>query len=434
MSDGLPLVRNAVFSRQGSPWHCWGVGRNSVGLLVAVALLAGCAASGKPVASATTGAAAVPIGATARTGASAGTTRNGSSSVATGRATAGAAFPQDKLAISQGCIGGRSDSGKGQIAWGQLRNPILSYPTRGIRDPSIRLVGGRWRLLFTAVTGNAPEWSLASSASADLRRWDAPNTWTQTGVIGLASPDVTLRPDGTYVATYQSDPGETSPPGEDKLWYRTSTDVVHWSAPHRLMPSLHSRPDERLIDSALAWTDRGVFLGYKFGLKDGTQYFEIAWSPSGSLDGPWTYVGRPNITVYGGTIENYEFQRIDGVWTVLATSNNLDRPWLFSLRGNPKDPKGWLDWSAGRELEVPAEQWNFAVGLNSVNYEQSNGAYLCDARRLDGHFYLFYFGTNELTTYGGWGHTSLGMARSTNLITWEVPCGPGRVSTPAGCA
>jgi hypothetical protein len=189
-----------------------------------------------------------------------------------------------------------------------------------------------------------------------------------------------------------------------------------------------------LIDSALAWTDRGVFLGYKFGLKDGTQYFEIAWSPSGSLDGPWTYVGRPNISVYGGTIENYEFQRIDGVWTLLATSNNLDRPWLFSLHGNPTDPKGWLDWSAGRELEVPAEQWNFALGLNSVNYEQSNGAYLCDARRLDGHFYLFYFGTNELNTYGGWGHTSLGIARSANLVTWEVPCGPGRVSTPAGCA
>ena len=325
------------------------------------------------------------------------------------------------------------DSGTGRIAWRQLRNPILSYPTAGIRDPSIRLVHGRWHLFFTSVVGDAPQWGMADSTSTDLRRWSAPITWSQAGVLGLASPDVTRRPDGTYVAVYQSDPGETSPPGQDKLYYRTSRDTVQWSAPRRLLPTLHPAPSDRLIDAALAWTDHGLMLGYKFGLKDGTQHFELAWSPSSSLDGPWTYVGRPKITVYGDTIENYQFQRIDGVWNLLATSNNLDRPWLFTLQGNPDDPKGWLEWSPGRELEVPAERWNFALGINSVNYEQSNGAYLCDARHIDGHFYLFYFGANELTSYGGWGHTSLGVARSTNLITWEVPCGAGRVSTQAGC-
>ena len=36
-------------------------------------------------------------------------------------------------------------------------------------------------------------------------------------------------------------------------------------------------------------------------------------------------------------------------------------------------------------------------------------------------FYLLYVGANELRTYGGWGHTSLGIARSTDLVTWEVP-------------
>ena len=94
---------------------------------------------------------------------------------------------------------------------------------------------------------------------------------------------------------------------------------------------------------------------------------------------------------------------------------------MFTLHGNPSDAKGWLNWSAGRELQVPAEQWNFAPGVNSVNYERSNGAYLCDARKIDGHFYLFYFGTNELRSYGGWGHTFLGVVRSTDLITWNAP-------------
>jgi hypothetical protein len=338
------------------------------------------------------------------------------------------------LAASQGCLGSAPETGTGRIAWSQLRNPILSYPTSGIRDPSIRLVQGQWHLFFTAVTGNAPDWSLVTSTSADLYSWSAPVAWTQSGVLGLASPDVTRRPDGTYVAVYQSDPGETTPPGQDKLYYRTSPDMAQWSAPQRLLADLHSGPTERLIDAALAWTDHGLILGYKFGLKDGAQHFEVAWSPSDSLDGPWQIVGRPNITVYGDTIENYQFQRVDGRWNLLGTSNNLDRPWLFTLKGDPSDPRGWLDWSAGRELEVPAERWNSAPGANSITHEQSNGAYLCNARRLDGHFYLFYFGANELTTFGGWGHTSLGVARSTDLIHWEVPCGPGLVSTALACA
>ena len=325
------------------------------------------------------------------------------------------------LAASQGCAGGTSERGPGRIAWNQLRNPILSYPGVGIRDPSIRLFNGRWHLFFTSVVGTGPQWGLADTLGTDLRRWSAPTKWHQQEVLGLASPDITRRPDGTYVVVYQSDPGETDPAGQDKLYYRTSRDLVSWSSPRRLMPALHSAPTERLIDAALAWTDHGLILGYKFGLKDGSQHFEIAWSPSSALDGPWTFVGRPRIRVYNDTIENYQFLRIDGRWDLLATSNTLDRPWLFTLRGDPQQPKGWLNWSPGRQLEVPAEAWNHASGVNSINFEQSNGAYLCDARQIDGHYYLFYFGANNLTPYGGWGHTSLGVARSTNLVDWQVP-------------
>ena len=333
---------------------------------------------------------------------------------------------------SQGCWGSADESGSSRTGWSQLRNPILSYPNSGVRDPAIRSLHGRWHLFFTRVVGDGPVWSLAGSSSTDLRSWSAPTIFRQPGVLGLASPDLTRRPDGIYVIAYQSDPGE-GPAGQAKLYYRTSPDLSSWSSPRRLLANVHTAPQDRLIDAALAWTDRGVLLGYKFGPPNGSQHFEVAWSPSGSLDGPWTYVGRPNISVYGGTIENYEFLRIGRVWTLLATSNNLDRPWLFMLAGNPAKPEGWLNWSPGRELEVPLERWNSRAGINSVNYEQSNGAYLCDARGLDGHFYLFYFGANELVSYGGWGHTSLGVARSRDLVTWEVPCGLRARSTPLGC-
>jgi hypothetical protein len=323
---------------------------------------------------------------------------------------------------TQGCLGAPAESGEAVIGWHQLRNPILSYPNSGVRDIGLRMRHGRWNLFFTSVVGDTPTWRLALAQSPDLKSWVGPTVWApQAGVAGVASPDVTRRPDGTYVITYESNPKETSPAGEDKLYYRTSADLVQWSAPHRLMASIHPSPAERLIDPALAWTSHGLFLAYKFGLKDGPQHFEMAWSSSGRLDGPWQFLGRPDISVYGDTIENYQFLPIDGVWHLLATSNTLDRPWLFSLAGDSAVAGNWLHWSSGRELQVPAEGWNHAGGIPSVDYEQANSAYLCDTRRVDGHFYLLYVGADELHTYGGWGHTSLGIARSTDLVTWEVP-------------
>jgi hypothetical protein len=336
--------------------------------------------------------------------------------------------------FSQSCLGSPTESGNARIAWSQLRNPVLSYDSSAVRDIGIRARHGSWHLLYTSAIGTAPTWRIAETSSPTLRKWSPESVWSpQAGVAGVASPDITQRPDGTYVVTYESNPRETNPAGEDKIYYRTSSDLVTWSAPHRLLASLRTGLTERVIDPALAWTQHGLFLGYKYNAKGGSQHFEIAWSPSNSLDGPWVYVGRPDIRVYHDTIENYEFLEIDGVWHVLGTSNTADRPWLFALQGDPSKPSGWLHWSHGRELEIPLEKWNRAPGLPGVTFDQANSAYLCDARRLDGHFYLFFIGSKELKNFGGWGHTMVGVARSKNLVTWEVPCGPRQVSTPTGC-
>jgi hypothetical protein len=322
---------------------------------------------------------------------------------------------------TQGCLGSASDTGKGTIAWGQLHNPILAYPDSGIRDVAIRLVHGSWHILFTSVVGDTPDWRIADVTTPDWRSWSPPSVWpAQPNTDGLASPDVTQRHDGTYVVTYQSDPGE-QPRGQDKLYYRTSKDLVRWSVPQRLGLALHPAPGDRMIDAALAWVGHGLVLGYKFGASD--QHFEVAWSSSGSLDGPWTLIGRPDIKVYNDTIENYQFLPIDGVWHLLATSNNLDRPFLFTLVGDPTDPQSWLHWKDGRELQIPTEAWNGARGLSGLTFERANAAYLCDARRLDGHYYMLFVGSPELHTYGGFGHTELGVARSTDLVHWTVPPG-----------
>ncbi len=112
-----------------------------------------------------------------------------------------------------------------------------------------------------------------------------------------------------------------------------------WSTPHPLGHGLANR----MIDAALAFTGHGVILGFKAGTT--TQHFEIAWAPS--LTGTFHLVGRPDIVVYGDTVENYEFLTVDGAWDLVATSNTLDQPFLFTLApGDPTNPKTWLQWSS----------------------------------------------------------------------------------------
>jgi hypothetical protein len=334
------------------------------------------------------------------------------------RPSASASVPA--AAVSTGC--GAANAGHATIPWAQLRNPILSYPDTAAKDVGVRLAGGRWYAFFSSIRSGPVHWRIGTTSSADLRSWSRLTVWRdQRGTEGLASPDITQMPNGTYVVTYQSDPGDVG--GAAKLYYRTSPDLKRWSDPKPLARTLHPRSTDRMIDGALAYVGGGVILGYKYGSSDGTQKqaFEIAYSPSGSLDGPWTFIGRPSISAFGDTFENYEFLQIDGRWHMVATTNTLDRPYIATLAGDPTQPASWLHWTGGRVLNIPAEAWNSAPGPSGVTHEVANAIYLCDAREIDGHYYAFYMGSNELTQFGGWGHAKIGIARSTDLVHWQVP-------------
>ncbi len=311
------------------------------------------------------------------------------------------------------------------VAWTRLRNPVYGLPGAAAKDQALVWADGRWHLLFSYVTNDSPvpgqeHWDIATSVSADLTTWSPPVPWSeQPG--GMASPDLVRAPDGTFVATYDAPPGESGPV-QAKLYYRTSTDLTHWSSPHLLAPSLAPAPSDRLIDPALAWTGNGLILATKAGTTSGQQHFEIAWSRSGSLAGPWSVVGRPAISAYGDTFENYELLTVGGRWHLVATSNTFDQPWIFTLAGDPLRPSSWLHWTGGRELQVPAEAWNTGTGLSSVTFEHANSAFLCEDT-TDGEAYLTYAGSQELTRFGGWGHAQIGIARSTDLVHWTVPPG-----------
>ena len=306
------------------------------------------------------------------------------------------------------------------IPWRQLRNPILTAADRALKDPAIVWANGRWWALVSSVTTTG-QWRVGIATSTDMRDWSPIGTLPHDPTVeGEASPDVVPAPDGTFVVTYQSFVHDVGA-AQAKLYYRTTRDFATFSPAHPLARELHPTATDRLIDPALEWTPAGLLLGYKVGAADGPQAFEIARSASGTLDGPWTLVGRPNISVYGDTIENYQFVRLAGRWQLLATSNRFDRPFLFELAGNPRDPHGWLRWSPGRQLIIPQEPWNRGRGTTGLTYEHANCAFVVNRGLVDGRYYLVYADSSELQSFSGAGHAQLALARSTDLVHWTVP-------------
>ncbi len=267
-------------------------------------------------------------------------------------------------------------------------------------------------------------WRIGIARSYDLSSWSTAVTFPHDRTTeGEASPDVVREPNGTFVVTYQSFVHDRAG-GQAKIYARTTADFRTFSAPIRLLANVLSSAADRLIDPALVYSPAGLLLGFKSGTTDGgsSQHFEIARSTTGTLAGPWVVIGRPDITVYGDTIENYEFLDIGGRRALLATSNTLDRPQLFQLTGPVDEAKGWLQWSAARELHVPQEAWNPGGGVTGSTYEHANCAFLVGGGgRLDGFSYLIYGDSPELTTFKGAGHAEFGIARSTDLVHWSVP-------------
>jgi hypothetical protein len=325
------------------------------------------------------------------------------------------------------CIVGGSSAPA--VDWSSLRDPIISDRSGGVKDEAVVWADGQWHALFSYVTDDphgpgGVRWDIATATSPDLAHWSAVAPWpAQRGVLGVASPDLTRNRSGRYVVTYQSDPGG-GPPSHlpARLFYRTSTDLLHWSPPHPLAPQLAPSTGDRMIDGALVSTGHQLLVGFKYSSPTQPDVFEMARSTTGRMRGPWTLIGRPDIRVNGGTVENYEFVQVSGLWRLMATSDNLDQPWLFTLAGDPDRPRGWLRWTAGYPLTVPAQAFDTGPGISSVGFEHANSAYLCATGPSPGHeAYLFYAGSSELTQFDGWGHADIGVARSADLVHWEVP-------------
>lgn len=321
------------------------------------------------------------------------------------------AFPLLAFAFAS-CEAPRGDVNPNSIDWQAMKNPVLAFPDHAVKDAyAIRDDDGGWHLGFSYIADDPFRFRVgtarASPAFEDVTLGDV---YDDDRVGGLASPTVVRAPDGRYVMTYNSHTVDVDGTA-NKVYFRTSNDLVTWSDGTRIVIEGANGPDDRVIDGALAFTDdAGAFLFFKL-----EQAANVAHAPTGAIEGPWTLLGE----IEPLNLENCQPILIDDVWHLLGTTIPIDhRAVLHRLEGDPSDPQAWRTWSAVRELVVPAEEWNRGPFPGS---EKSNAAFLIDERDVDGFFYLLYAGSTELATFEGRGHAKLGLARSEDLEIWHVP-------------
>lgn len=295
------------------------------------------------------------------------------------------------------------------IPWGELQNPLLTRD-EAVKDAYAVHHEGTWHLGYSFIAEDPFRFRVGFSTTDDWQSFEHLDPIDDPTLGGLASPNVARSPGGEYVLTYNSHTHDVDDT-RNKLYYRTSEDLRTWSEPKRIHVEGADGPDDRLIDAALAFADSGTYLFFKL-----EQAAHVAHSASGSVDGPWTLLGR----LEPDTLENIQALKIDGTWHILGTTIPLvHRPALLRLDGDESSAQAWLRWKHVTELEIPEEGWN--TGGEPWTYERSNAAFMIDQRAEDEHYYLLYAGSTETVRFSGRGHSSLGLARSRDLVTWEIP-------------
>jgi hypothetical protein len=299
----------------------------------------------------------------------------------------------------------------GFIDWKSLHNPVLSYPNWSIKDSAMAYRKGVFYVFFSAFYEDHGQVRshIVEVSTRDFKNYSQPIfnfDGEEDGWIGMCSPDV-QHIAGRYVMTFNS--WGDKPGKMDALFYKTSPDLVHWSESAPLAADLTA--GKRVIDAAIA----GASGGYYAIWKEGRHGMKPRVAFAKSLTGPFHFVesGYPALLMQNGqdnglTHENYEFLIVDGRWRLLTTDYNPPGAYLYTLKSN----SNWLQWGQGYQLNIPAEQFN----TDNV----TNAAGIYDWRKHDGYFYTIYAGRTEHASYAHRGWNRLGLARSKDLIHWQV--------------
>lgn len=291
------------------------------------------------------------------------------------------------------------------IPWENLKNPVYQHENWSVKDATMvyHEPSGHFYLFFSAFfeSQGRIRSHISGVKTKDFINFSEPLfVWhgEEIGYKGFAAPEVTFL-DGKYIMTYNSWGDRIGK--FNQLFYAVSTDLENWDK-HRPLARNITR-NARVIDVALTKIEEKYVINYKIGYLMQRSRMAVA----DSIDGPWKIVGRP----FRDWMENGQFIEIDGNLHMMMTADKSHTPHLTRWLNTGKKPL--LSWEPLRRIEIPLEGFN--------THDRANAGHLKDWRKYDGYFYLLYAGTTESESYIGRGDNRLGLARSKDLINWEIP-------------
>lgn len=304
------------------------------------------------------------------------------------------------------------------LDWARLQNPVLSVADRMLKDQAVVYSDGVFYVFasnrFADTDPEQDTKEVCFYRTRDFQSYECffdPDLKPRlpAGAERPSSFDV-LRSADLWYLVFQAGPDRR----RLRLYYSTSSDLRDWSPAQELAPGL--QPGMRHIDGALAEAGGYFYLGYK-----GSQRFYLTRSESPALDGNWLPACRASAG--GKWAENFQFWQIDGAWRLIATGwgagewrrkyTSGHEPFLYRMSGDGSRLEDWTRWEERTQLKIPVEAWNRVMRANS--------AYLCDWRKYDGYFYLFYAGAPDAKSFRGRGHGQIGVVRSRDLQHWRLP-------------
>ncbi len=306
------------------------------------------------------------------------------------------------------------------ISWGELKNPIYSYPTWSTKDACMIHENGWFYVFFSAFFFDDGEIRSHISCvrthdfiefSDPLFIWDGQDDgWT-----GMCSPNIS-KIDGKFILTYNSW-GDTHPNGmRNQGFYAESDDLMNWDQHKPIARNLTGHAS--LIDVAVAKHNGYYYVVWQDWKVGDDKVKQNRVARSRSLDGDFELIGDGYLTFLmqdgkwnGMKHENWEFLMIDGVWHVLSTDYSPHEPYLYRISGNPDDPMSWKTWVDGFAMHMPRENFN--------TKHWSNAGFLADWRDHDGYYYMLYAGSTQSKSHAGRGDNKLALSRSKDLKNWS---------------
>lgn len=301
-----------------------------------------------------------------------------------------------------------------------LRNPIYVREGWSVKDACMAYHDGRYYLFFSAFfwEDGRERSHVVGVRTADFIHYSEPLfIWRgrEGDWIGMCSPNIT-RVGDTWYLVYNSWGGKRDQPNQ--LFYARSNDLEHWEHDIPLARNLTAGKD--IIDGAVACHDGRFYLIYHEWRINRERVKLNRIAVADSMDGEFRFIGdgyvrflMPDGNENGLKHENFEFIRIEDVWLLLSTDYRPHNPYLYRISGSPDDEASWQTWTEGRKLIVPEEHFN--------TRHRANSAFMADWREHDGYVYLLYAGHIEDESHAGRGNNTLGLARSQDLVDWQVP-------------